>query len=175
MRGRLSLCRLACFGVLGCAIMALSGCSSAERVPLIAPSVATTPAAPRLRPKWLAACALAAVAVGWAAWAQLHGRAGSSTAGFTVVAVYPHDPNAFTQGLAIANGQLYEGTGLYGQSTIRKVDLAAGQSFTVDTGHIVAFDASLDYKVRKFGNWKSTFLGGEGLADQVRRISRPRG
>ena len=35
--------------------------------------------------------------------------------------------NAFTQGLAIANGQLYEGTGLYGQSTIRKVDLATGR------------------------------------------------
>jgi glutamine cyclotransferase len=88
---------------------------------------APTPAPPGLRLKWLTACALAAVAVGWAAWAQLHGRAGSSTAGFTVVAVYPHDPNAFTQGLAIANGQLYEGTGLYGQSTIRKVDLATGR------------------------------------------------
>ncbi len=43
------------------------------------------------------------------------------------MAVYPHDPNAFTQGLAIAGGQLYEGTGLYGQSTIRKVDLATGR------------------------------------------------
>ena len=43
------------------------------------------------------------------------------------MAVYPHDPNAFTQGLAIAGGQLYEGTGLYGQSTIRKVDLTTGR------------------------------------------------
>jgi glutamine cyclotransferase len=86
-----------------------------------------TPAAPRLRLKWLVACALAAVAVGAAAWAQLHGRAAPAVAGFKVVAVYPHDPNAFTQGLAIAGGQLYEGTGLYGQSTIRKVDLTTGR------------------------------------------------
>ena len=88
---------------------------------------APTPAAPHLRLKWLVACALAAVAVGAAAWAQLHGRSAPAVAGFKVVAVYPHDPNAFTQGLAIAGGQLYEGTGLYGQSTIRKVDLATGR------------------------------------------------
>jgi glutamine cyclotransferase len=86
-----------------------------------------TPAAPGLRLKWIGAFALAAVAVGWAAWAQLHGRATPAVAGFKVVAVYPHDPNAFTQGLAIEDGQLYEGTGLYGQSTIRKVDLATGR------------------------------------------------
>jgi glutamine cyclotransferase len=88
---------------------------------------APTPAPPHLRLKWLAACALAAVAVGAAAWAQLHGRSAPAVAGFKVVAVYPHDPNAFTQGLAIAGGQLYEGTGLYGQSTIRKVDLTTGR------------------------------------------------
>ena len=88
---------------------------------------APTPAAPRLRVKWIVACALAAVAVGAAAWAQLHGRSVPAVAGFKVVAVYPHDPNAFTQGLAIAGGQLYEGTGLYGQSAIRKVDLTTGR------------------------------------------------
>jgi glutamine cyclotransferase len=90
-------------------------------------SAAPTPAPPHLRLKWLVACALAAVAVGAAAWAQLHGRSVPAVAGFKVVAVYPHDPNAFTQGLAMAGGQLYEGTGLYGQSTIRKVDLTTGR------------------------------------------------
>jgi glutamine cyclotransferase len=85
------------------------------------------PAAPFLRLKWLVALALAAVAVGWAAWAQLHGQDPPAVAGFKVVAVYPHDANAFTQGLAIEGGQLYEGTGLYGESTIRKVDLASGR------------------------------------------------
>jgi glutaminyl-peptide cyclotransferase len=45
----------------------------------------------------------------------------------TVVDTYPHDPNAFTQGLAIAGGQLYEGTGRNGQSSLRKVALETGE------------------------------------------------
>ena len=40
---------------------------------------------------------------------------------------YPHDPNAFTQGLVYADGFLYEGTGLHGKSTLRKVDLKTGR------------------------------------------------
>lgn len=44
----------------------------------------------------------------------------------TVLARYPHDPRAFTQGLAIADGVLYEGTGWYGESSLRRVDLASG-------------------------------------------------
>lgn len=45
---------------------------------------------------------------------------------YDVVAVYPHDPKAFTQGLLIEDGQLYESTGQKGASWIRKVDLATG-------------------------------------------------
>ena len=47
--------------------------------------------------------------------------------GFRIVGTYPHDPTAFTQGLVYHDGFLYEGTGLYGQSSIRKVDLKTGQ------------------------------------------------
>jgi glutamine cyclotransferase len=43
------------------------------------------------------------------------------------VAEYPHDPAAFTQGLVIEDGVLYEGTGQYGQSSIRRVDLETGK------------------------------------------------
>jgi glutaminyl-peptide cyclotransferase len=39
---------------------------------------------------------------------------------------YPHDPAAFTQGLVYEDGLLYEGTGLNGQSTLRKVELETG-------------------------------------------------
>jgi uncharacterized protein (TIGR00266 family) len=46
---------------------------------------------------------------------------------------------------------------------IRDVTLGAGESMTIDTGHIVAFDSSIQYKVRKAGSWKTTLLGGEGL------------
>ncbi|MEM2108060.1 MAG: glutaminyl-peptide cyclotransferase [Candidatus Bathyarchaeia archaeon] len=45
---------------------------------------------------------------------------------YKVVKVYPHDPNAFTQGLVIEKGVLYEGTGLWGYSTLRRVDLETG-------------------------------------------------
>jgi glutaminyl-peptide cyclotransferase len=44
-----------------------------------------------------------------------------------VVNVYPHDPAAFTQGLTFHNGYLYEGTGIPGQSSIRKVELKTGR------------------------------------------------
>ncbi len=47
-------------------------------------------------------------------------------AGYRVVATYPHDPDAFTQGL-VFDGDLYEGTGLEGRSTLRRVDLATGE------------------------------------------------
>jgi glutamine cyclotransferase len=42
------------------------------------------------------------------------------------VNTFPHDPNAFTQGLVFEDGYLYESTGLRGQSTLRMVDLTTG-------------------------------------------------
>jgi glutamine cyclotransferase len=47
--------------------------------------------------------------------------------GYRVVNVYPHDSTAFTQGLEYRGGYLYEGTGLEGQSRLRKVDLKTGR------------------------------------------------
>lgn len=41
--------------------------------------------------------------------------------------------------------------------------LAAGQTYIIDTGHIVGFDATIQFQVQKAGSWKSTLLGGEGL------------
>jgi glutaminyl-peptide cyclotransferase len=43
-----------------------------------------------------------------------------------VYRTFPHDSRAFTQGLLMFDGKLYEGTGLYGRSTVRRVDLASG-------------------------------------------------
>jgi glutamine cyclotransferase len=45
---------------------------------------------------------------------------------YGIVNTYPHDPGAFTEGLVFHDGVLYEGTGLKGQSTLRKVDLETG-------------------------------------------------
>jgi len=46
---------------------------------------------------------------------------------YQVVNTYPHEPNAFTQGLVFEDGFLYEGTGLNGRSTLRKVQLQTGK------------------------------------------------
>ena len=47
--------------------------------------------------------------------------------GYQIVAAYPHDPAAFTQGLLFHNGFLYESTGRFGASSVRKVDLETGR------------------------------------------------
>ena len=39
----------------------------------------------------------------------------------------PHDPSAFTQGLLLHQGQLYESTGQYGQSGLRRWSQATGE------------------------------------------------
>lgn len=46
--------------------------------------------------------------------------------GYRVTRVYPHDSQAFTQGLVLDDGYLYEGTGLWGRSSLRRVELLTG-------------------------------------------------
>jgi glutamine cyclotransferase len=58
--------------------------------------------------------------------------------GYRVVATYPHDPEAFTQGLVYRDGEFYESTGQVGRSTIRRVRIADGhvlQSVPIPPGH----------------------------------------
>ncbi|MBX3010360.1 MAG: glutaminyl-peptide cyclotransferase [Caldilineaceae bacterium] len=52
---------------------------------------------------------------------------------YEVVQSFPHDPQAFTQGLLFDEGLLYEGTGLYGRSSLRRVDLTSGTVLTTVT------------------------------------------
>lgn len=47
--------------------------------------------------------------------------------GYEVLNTYPHDPACYTQGLLINAGLFYESCGLYGQSSLRKVDPASGE------------------------------------------------
>src|SRR5437762_12922075 len=46
---------------------------------------------------------------------------------YTVVRTYPHERDAFTQGLQFVDGVFYEGTGLNGRSSIRKVRIETGE------------------------------------------------
>lgn len=47
--------------------------------------------------------------------------------GYKIINTYPHDKSAFTEGLVYTKGIIYEGTGLDGKSTLRKVDLNTGK------------------------------------------------
>lgn len=67
-------------------------------------------------------CALAALSLGGAVPSKT-----TPVYGYRVIRVYPHDPEAFTQGLEYRGGFLYEGTGLNGRSTLRKVALQSGK------------------------------------------------
>jgi glutaminyl-peptide cyclotransferase len=65
--------------------------------------------------------------IGFAAWQPASQNANLPMFSYQVQHIYPHDPNAFTQGLQFVNGVLYEGTGLNGRSSIRRVSLETGK------------------------------------------------
>jgi len=87
------------------AALTLSACAPATALPTAAPSLAapTADTAPTV-----------------AASASI------PTYSYRIVNTYPHDPAAFTEGLVFFNGDLYESTGLAGQSSLRQVALATG-------------------------------------------------
>src|SRR5215813_3846551 len=71
--------------------------------------------------------------------------------GYRIVHTYPHDPQAFTEGLLYLNGFLYESTGMEGQSSIRKVKL--------ETGEVVQkFEVPEAYFGEGIINWKDKIL-----------------
>jgi len=70
---------------------------------------------------------------------------------YEVVNAYPHDPAAFTQGLIFHEGFLYESTGLYSESSLRKVVL--------ETGEVLRqVDLSPDYFGEGLTLWEETLL-----------------
>lgn len=74
----------------------------------------------------LSLAALAALAAATAVWAAAR-DVQTPVQQLRVVETYPHDPVAFTQGLVIRDGKLYESTGLYGRSSVREVELKTGE------------------------------------------------
>ena len=62
------------------------------------------------------------------------------------------------------------GTGtvfLSSYGAIHEIGLDSGQRYTVDTGHMVAFDEGVNYSVRRVGGLKSTLFSGEGLVCEL--------
>jgi len=48
-----------------------------------------------------------------------------------------------------------------------EVDLSPGEKITIDNFHFVAMDGSVNWRIRKFGGWKSFFFGGEGFVVEL--------
>ncbi len=80
------------------------------------------------------------------------------TCTYTVVRAYPHDREAFTQGLAyLGNGELIEGTGLNGRSSLRRVRLETGeviQRYDLDSDYFGEGVAVLEGRVYQL-TWQS--------------------
>ncbi|MFC7132688.1 MULTISPECIES: TIGR00266 family protein [Salinibaculum] len=55
---------------------------------------------------------------------------------------------------------------------IEEVEIDPGKTYTVDTGHIVAFEDTADFTVKRVGGLKSTLLSGEGLVAEFHGSGR---
>lgn len=70
---------------------------------------------------------------------------------FAIVHAYPHDAEAFTQGLVYVDGHLYESTGLTGRSSLRMVDLTTGDV-------LQRHDLPAEYFGEGLTDWGSTLI-----------------
>jgi glutaminyl-peptide cyclotransferase len=96
---------------------------------------------------------------------------------YQVVHTYPHDPNAFTQGLEYRAGYLYEGTGLKGRSTVRKVQLETGkvlQSIDIDPQYFGEGITVLNQKITEL-TWQSEigFVYDQSAFHRLRTFNYP--
>jgi glutaminyl-peptide cyclotransferase len=84
-------------------------------------------------------------------------RSPTPVAGYRVVKAYPHDANAYTQGLIFRDGFLFESTGRNGLSTLRKVTLETGavvQQRQIDSAYFA--EGLTEWKGRLFQlTWQS--------------------
>jgi len=91
---------------------------------------------------------------------------------YRVVASYPHDPNAWTQGLIVAgSGRLYEGTGDYANSSLREVDLVTGQVLrSVDLGNPTLYGEG----IAQIGDriFQLTWQNGQGFVYDAQSFTR---
>jgi glutamine cyclotransferase len=70
---------------------------------------------------------------------------------FKIIGKYPHDPEAFTQGLLYFDGFLYESTGLNGRSSLRKVALKTGRV-------LKQYDLPAQYFAEGLARWNGSLI-----------------
>lgn len=76
--------------------------------------------------------------------------------GYELIKSYPHDINAYTQGLEFVNGTLFESTGQYGNSSLRKVNFKTGeviQKLPIDKAYFAEGITHFDNKIIQL-TWK---------------------
>lgn len=89
---------------------------------------------------------------------------------YRIIATYPHSPDAYTQGLEFHNDTLFESTGEYGKSSLRKVDLETGsvlQEVELDDDHFGEGLTILNDKV-----YQLTWQSGEGFIYDPHTLER---
>ena len=115
---------------------------------------------------WLAP-ALAGDVVAWPIQGTLYVQSGSflaSSAGLEVDSKWGGSKTFFSrEGLFMLRVTGQGDIVLSSYGALHAIDLQPGQTYTVDTGHMVAWTEGINYAVRKVGNWKSTFFSGEGF------------
>lgn len=79
------------------------------------------------------------------------GNLAQAADGYRVIHAYPHDSQAFTQGLVYVDGHLYESTGLNGQSTLREENLETGQV-------LKEVSVPSEYFAEGLTNWGNTLI-----------------
>jgi len=90
----------------------------------------------------------------WAAFclaASANAQASGHTDTYRIIHVYPHDPEAFTQGLVYVDGHLYESTGRNGKSSVRMVDLQTGRT-------LQHYDLPAEYFGEGLTDWGSNLV-----------------
>ena len=91
---------------------------------------------------------------------------------YDIVNEYPHDPTAFTEGLEYKDGFLYESTGQYGASDVRKVELKTGKvlvSKTMDAQYFGEGLTILDGKI-----YQLTYREGKGFVYDLATLKEER-
>jgi glutaminyl-peptide cyclotransferase len=96
---------------------------------------------------------------------------------YEVVNTYPHDANAYTQGLMIEGEKIFEGTGLRGRSSLRKVDLQTGSVEQVHHLSSSIFGEGIvvyDNKILQL-SWTSRlgFIYDKNTFEQLRSVTYP--
>lgn len=91
---------------------------------------------------------------------------------FKVDAVYPHDPKAFTQGLEFYKGKLYEGTGEWGTTNLRVVNVKTG---AVEKNHLIADSLVFGEGITIFKNkiYQLTWTNNKVFVYNVDDIAKP--